>query len=149
MNFSYWRSSPCCGERLCKCVIEWKMHSDGDGWGWSGTAEEPASCYCGLIGPQAPSVRNNASLHGQVAAARRLPPLGDGRGELISRRSSLNETPRTQLHLRSRRHRHMKVCNPIFAGGVAFTFAHIKAARDMMPCVRCLRQPTQLSSGGP
>lgn len=52
------------------------MHSDGDGWGWSGTAEEPASCYCRLIGPQAPSVRNNASLHGQVAAARRLPPPG-------------------------------------------------------------------------
>lgn len=102
-------------------------------------AEEPASCYCGLIGLQAPSVfsldRYGTSLHGQVVAAHRLPPLGNGRGELISRRSSLNETPRTQLHLHSRHHQHMKACNPIFAGGVAFTSAHIKAVQDMMPRV--------------
>lgn len=105
------------------------MHSDRDGCRRSGTAAEPASCYCGSTGLWATAAHRS---QWQVAAAHRLPPLGEGRGELISQPSSLNETPRTQLHLHGSRHQHMKVCNPIFAGDVAFTFAHIKAAQDMM-----------------
>ena len=80
----------------------------------------------------------------QVAAALLLLPLGDSRGQIISRPSALNETPPMQPPS-AHKSRHTK-----FRWWCCFCFhPHQRQASYDATCERCFTQPTQLLSGGP
>lgn len=136
------------------CAIEWKMHSDGDGCSRSGMAAEPASCYCGSTGLWATSVfllhRHSTSL--PVAGGGCPSSPSPGGRQRRAHQSALFfkwNTSNAAASPRQPSSAHESL-QPNFRWRCRFYLcSHQSGAGYDAPCVKCFRQPTQLSSDGP